>query len=315
MEKKPEISVIICSVNPERYEKTVSNIRETIGLEAEFIRIDNKKEQWPISKAYNEGARRASSDCFLFIHEDVLFENRGWGVDMVAKLHEKRCGVIGFIGTPYRLGALAGWNEYGDDCYGHLMYIAKGRRLYWHNEPWPEGQTKPNLFVPVLVVDGLSMAVPRSVWEEVPFDETTIRGFHAYDIDYCLDVAAKGYQSYVYMKADVCHYSNGNMDDRWVKITLEMTEGKWKDRVPMAVGGKLPENWEEIMARADYDFAFKALRGQASKETAKEVLRHYREKCRTSAAHRRHLFVLNWQYMLTHLLGHRHCKTPSHKKC
>ena len=59
------LSIIICSVSPERLEQVTRNIHDTIGVDYEIIAIDNREKQWPIARAYNEGASRAHYP-FLF---------------------------------------------------------------------------------------------------------------------------------------------------------------------------------------------------------------------------------------------------------
>lgn len=48
------LSIIICSVSPERLEQVTRNIHDTIGVDYEIIAIDNREKQWPIARAYNE---------------------------------------------------------------------------------------------------------------------------------------------------------------------------------------------------------------------------------------------------------------------
>ena len=45
------LSIIICSVSPERLEQVTRNIHDTIGVDYEIISIDNRKKQWPIARA------------------------------------------------------------------------------------------------------------------------------------------------------------------------------------------------------------------------------------------------------------------------
>ena len=58
---QPVFSVVICSVNQEKYNLCRDNIAATIGVDAEFIRVNNAAAKWPISKAYNNGAAVAST--------------------------------------------------------------------------------------------------------------------------------------------------------------------------------------------------------------------------------------------------------------
>lgn len=294
---KPVFSVVICSVNKEKYNLCRDNIAATIGVDAEFVRVDNAAAKWPISKAYNNGASVASAPNVLFIHEDVLFENSGWGTAMARKLAEPETGVIGFIGVPFRLGAYAGWNECSELVSGHIYYIMDGQRICWHQEPWADGKLTGGEFAPVLVVDGLGFAVRRDVWQEHPFDEVALDAFHCYDIDFCMQVALT-HRNYVYLKADITHFSNGNMDSRWVEQTLRLSEGKWKEMMPMCVPGLEPANPERIMARADYDFLFKAVRGRANRNQAARILRHFIKQSLHSKAYRRKLASAIWQVLI-----------------
>ena len=50
------LSIIICSISPERLQAVKRNIQHSIGVEHEFIIIDNREKKWPIAKAYNYGA-------------------------------------------------------------------------------------------------------------------------------------------------------------------------------------------------------------------------------------------------------------------
>ena len=54
------LSIIICSIKENLFQLVSQNIEETIGaISYEIIRIDNLKEQLPITQAYNKGAEKA----------------------------------------------------------------------------------------------------------------------------------------------------------------------------------------------------------------------------------------------------------------
>lgn len=293
----PIFSVVICSVDFERYMFCRDNIISTIGVSIEFVRINNKEAKWPIAKAYNNGAKVATAPNLLFIHEDVMFESSNWGVEISNKLADTTTGVIGFIGSPFRLGSYSGWCEHEEHAFGHMYYIKNGERIGWHKEPWQENGTIGESFAPVLVVDGLGFAVRKNIWEISPFDESMLDSFHCYDIDFCLQIALK-YRNYVYLKADITHFSNGNMDYRWIEQTLKMTDGKWSKMLPMCVPGFEPKNSKKIEARADYSFTFKAIRGRATKQQAVYILKKYVKKAIRSKLHRKNLFTILWQFVI-----------------
>ena len=93
------ISIIICSINPERCEKLLKNISETIGIDYETIVFDNRKEDWGICRVYNYCAEKAKYPFLCFAHEDILIGTKNWGktiIDFIAKTPD--CGVVGFAG-------------------------------------------------------------------------------------------------------------------------------------------------------------------------------------------------------------------------
>ena len=73
------ISIVICSISPERLQQVIQNIQDTIGVEYEIIAINNREKCWPIARAYNEGARKARYSNLFFVHEDVKFHSQNWG--------------------------------------------------------------------------------------------------------------------------------------------------------------------------------------------------------------------------------------------
>lgn len=299
----PEASVIICSVNPDLRRECIESIKQTIGVRAEFVIIDNRIENMPIAKAYNLAASRAESPALLFLHEDLVFYNEGWGRSLVGKLKENATGAVGFIGTDFRPDCYSGWNCGGSDYIGHITYINKGRRLSFHNEPWTEGKKRGDMFYPALLCDGLGICVSRRVWEEIPFDEVALTGFHCYDIDYCLSVARR-YRNYIYMGADVCHFSNGSLNDAWAEATLRLSDTKWSQWLPMAVPGCMPEDVAQKGAMASYNFAFTLIRDvNISREVAAKVYRAYKQRARYQPELRRYLKTLRWQWLIKRVWG------------
>ena len=82
------LSIIICSISPERLQEISQNIHATIGVEHEIIAIDNREKCWSIARAYNEGARQARYPYLFFVHEDVKFHSQDWGTVVAEKLAE-----------------------------------------------------------------------------------------------------------------------------------------------------------------------------------------------------------------------------------
>ena len=229
------LSIIICSVLPERLRKISQNIDETIGVEYEIVTIDNREKCWSIARAYNEGARQAKYPNLFFVHEDVMFHSRNWGVIIENKLREPDCGVIGFAGSKVKLKCYSGWfhnNEW--ECT--FLYQKKGNKTKLE---------ACNVFLEcpfeeVVTLDGLGLFVRKEVWNLYPFDEKLLIGFHCYDLDFSLQIAAsKQYKNYVCCSHEVLveHFSTGTYDQNWYRDTIRLHNLKWNKILPMKVHG------------------------------------------------------------------------------
>lgn len=238
------------------------NVDETIGVEYEMVAVDNRQLGWPIARVYNEGARRASGRCLLFVHEDVVFHQQDWGRALIGRLASPDCGVIGFAGSKVKLDVYSGWwqNHAGWDCCSYIqngVRCVQGGRLQ-------EGVLS---FEPVVTLDGFALLVRREVWEEFPFDEDVLKGFHCYDLDFTLAVGRK-YTNYVCGGIAVEHLSSGNLDGRWYETTVQLHDTKWKPLLPVRTADV---RWTEEERRRtsedlSYRFLHNALRSSYSRK-------------------------------------------------
>lgn len=256
-------SIIICSISPERLSQLKANIQKTIGVEHEIIAFDNREKRYPIARVYNEGARQARYPYLFFVHEDVLFHSENWGEVIAGKLKEPDCGVIGFVGSKMKLKVYSGWMQSGEDRCGFLY-----QRVGKNAEFCAFNVLLEHPFEEVITVDGLGMFVRKQLWEKYPFDEKMLTGFHCYDLDFSLQIAAtKQYKNYICTSPKVLieHFSLGNFDCQWVENTIRMHKQKWNAFLPLKVPGykisksqekKLTErcfsNFMRHMLKSDY---------------------------------------------------------------
>lgn len=218
------ISVITCSINPEKLEGLRRNLTETIGeVPFELIAIDNRKSPKSIAAAYNEGASKAIYPYLLFIHEDAGFVDKDWTGEIVKKLSEQDCGVIGFAGSQLMLNAPGGWNVMPKWCVWYLMENGSLNRI--------NTDERTPAFKEVVAVDGFAMFVRKEVWVRYPFDENAIRGFHCYDVDFSLSVGID-YKNYVCTNILLYHDSEGNFGEAWVQETRRVYKEKWNKVLP-----------------------------------------------------------------------------------
>lgn len=229
------LSIIICSISPDRLSALKQNLEATVGLEYEIIAVDNRVQKWPIAKAYNYAARLAKYPYLFFVHEDVKFHSFGWGEVIINKLMEPDCGVIGFAGSKVKLKTYSGWGQNYDWVCSYLYQRAHGVTFFdvhnaFLNVPFQE----------VVVLDGLGMFVRKDVWACYPFDEVMLTGFHCYDIDFSLQIAAsRKFRNYVCStnKVLIEHFSLGNINASWFEDTIRLHKSKWNRILPIQVDG------------------------------------------------------------------------------
>lgn len=260
------LSIIICSVSPENAERTKANIEKTINLEHEFIIVDNRIHKWSITKAYNVGAEQAIYPYLLFVHEDVLFKNQNWGEFIIGKLQEPDCGAIGYAGSMVMLDCYSGWPQSGE---WDVMLLFQGSK----NAPSVLAASNVSPDVPfreVVNLDGLGIFVRKEVWEEFRFDDENVTGFHCYDIDFSIRIAAsKKYKNYVCCSLDamVEHLSQGNYNQSWYADTIRLHDTKWKKLLPLYAEGQEPDSKYAAAKREKLDHYFlKKLQKKGYKE-------------------------------------------------
>jgi len=227
------ISIIICSINPERCKRTLLDISKNIGIEYETIVFDNREYNWGICKVYNYCAQNAVSPYLCFMHEDAYVDTKNWGkiiVDFIEKTPD--CGVIGISG--------------GLEAKKNFCFLWSGERIMniydgylgenseyikfnfkYHNYINP----KNKIYAQVLCVDGVFMSVKKNVWSEIQFDEKLYTGFHFYDNDFSFAVA-QNYKNYVLLNIDIFHDSPGSINNEYIE-NMFVFQNKWHNKLPL----------------------------------------------------------------------------------
>ncbi len=229
------LSIIVCSRNSSKLAELSNNIAETIGygIEYEIIPIHNHTKPRPIAEAYNQGASQAQYPYLLFIHEDAGFITNDWLPIIEKKLAEPDCGIIGFAGSKIMFNIPGGWGM--DPKWMVVNVFECGVNIKINSDPRVA-------FTEVVTLDGYAMFVRRDVWQNNPFDEKLLRGFHCYDVDFSLQVS-RGYKNYVCNSIESYHNSKGNFDKEWLKQTLQIYDEKWCKILPRTTSDlNIPDN-------------------------------------------------------------------------
>lgn len=214
------ISVIVCSIDEESFNKLSISIKETIGLKYEIIKIQNGIEDLSLTEAYNKGAKSAKFEFLVFIHEDIIFNTRNWGVNLKKYFSELDSpGVLGVAGSSYLPISPSDW-WLNFNIYLNVNLLSNVKRgVLGKGKIKQLGEQVPK---PVFLLDGLFLAMKLSVWKEIPFDESLV-GFHGYDTSICLRVSQK-YQNYFVPGILMEHFSAGYPNEIWLINTIKAKE-------------------------------------------------------------------------------------------
>lgn len=245
MEEKEGLSVVICSIDPNKSREVAENIKRTSGVDCEFIIIDNRERGLSISQAYNEGASKAKYDYLLFSHEDIEWLCASWAPELIKKLKDPSTGVIGMAGSDVRLNVPSphGWcSILGREITNYICYQRYNIKAFRGVTNWllvRQGDEESKPFKQVVTLDGMTMFVRKNVWEKHPFDEKMITGFHAYDIDFSLVIHAAGFKNYIYTDREIffLHKSWGSFNLDWYETSLRFHNEKWTHMLPAYTEG------------------------------------------------------------------------------
>lgn len=224
------ISLIICSRNVELFKIFEQNVKETIGVPFEMVRIDNSSNQHSICSAYNKGAEKAKYNNLCFVHEDVIFRTNNWG--QIALTEAEKFDLLGVAGSSYKSKNISGWaSGSGKLDYGNVYHTKKNGEIshYYKNDT-------AITIAPCVVVDGLWLFCNKAVWRDVKFDEINLTGFHFYDVDFSLRCSLL-HTVAVTFSIDILHNSLGHFNTQWLKAALQWHKVNSK-KLPQFIGEK-----------------------------------------------------------------------------
>lgn len=228
-----KITVIVCSRQQNPNPDLIKNIEETIGFDFQLIFIDNSENNYSIFQAYNKGIEKSSGEILCFLHEDVLLHTKNWGRILKKLFSEnKDLGVIGIAGSKLKTRMPSAWW----DCpqpyrsVNILQHIKENTKEHW------EYGFKNNE-EEVVVIDGVFMAARKDAG--ITFNED-LKGFHNYDLSYCLDYIRRGYKIMVTNRILIEHFSMGSLNRLWYESSLEFHRSYITD-LPLRIGG-IPED-------------------------------------------------------------------------
>jgi len=236
------LSVIVSSINEKLFQQLCENIQQTAGVVFEIIKVEKDENHLGICHAYNYGAAKAQYPYLLFLHEDVAFVTKNWGVNLIDHFKtSSEIGLIGLAGNICKMRMSCTWPQ------SNIKNTEAKRVNIIQHFKYKEGESiavrvNPDNVArsPVVTLDGVFLATTKDVWLHNRFDETLLKGFHGYDLDYCLQV---GLTKKIFVVYDILieHFSDGNCDVNCMKEYFKVHR-KWKQHLPVTVNGY---QWDE----------------------------------------------------------------------
>jgi glycosyltransferase involved in cell wall biosynthesis len=229
------ISIIICSANANDLNLVSRNIENTVGVPHEIISFDNSDGKKGICELYNLGKKMSKFDILCFMHEDIRIDTQNWGQKVLDKFHaNNQIGVVGVAGGGYKSLTPSGWYclDYNSmDRY--FQNLLQGFKLDDKDELHAYHNPYNQVLSEVVCVDGLWFCARKEILDEKPFDEELLKGFHGYDIDFCLNLYGK-YKIVVTYDVLMKHASEGNFNKSWLDEMLKVHR-KWSRSLPLTI--------------------------------------------------------------------------------
>ena len=222
------VSIVCSSINPDKkYEK---EILKKIGLkDVEFLHYENKGE-YSLTELYEKGLAESQNDIVLFIHDDLIMNTNNWGRNLVSHFNETDYGILGIAGTT-NLTETGTWWTNQNEMVGIVNHKHKGKTF-----PSEYSANLNKEIIKTVLVDGLFFAVSKS---RLKYDfDTTIKGFHFYDVDFSFGNHLNGCNVGVIFDIRVTHLSIGQTNEKWEenkKIFID----KWASNLPTSIVGEI----------------------------------------------------------------------------
>lgn len=229
------ISVIVCSRSDLTLDAHYRNVKRTVGVEFEYIRLDGSAGSRGICNAYNEGVASAKGDILVFAHDDVFVTAPGWGEILASKFsRDPSLGLIGVAGTQHLFNGREIWTAAGMPYLrGRVLHALDNSRQSFLTVFSSETRDDE-----VVAVDGLFFAVPRSMFDRVRFDEETFEKFHFHDMDICMQIR-QTHKLIVTCDILVKHLSVCHTNAAWFEAA-ERFLLKYHDLLPVSCANRPP---------------------------------------------------------------------------
>jgi GT2 family glycosyltransferase len=202
------VSIIICSINAQRYSAICDNLRGLFGNEPhEFIGIHDARS---MAEGYSRGIRASRGDNIIVCHDDIEILSPDFCTRLMPRISQY--DLLGVAGSTRLAGAR--WSTAGPPhLFGQVTHFLPAENVYVVSIWSSLVRCVPHM----RVMDGLFLAGKRKLFESIGFDEQTFGGFHLYDLDFTLRASQAGFNLAVCNDFCVIHSSEGAYEDQWAE--------------------------------------------------------------------------------------------------
>ena len=203
-----QISVIVCSITPAKFERVSANYRQLLACTPhEIIGIHDARS---MCEGYQRGLTRARGDLLLFSHDDVAVLAPDFADRLRNRLVDHE--LVGVVGSTQLSGE--GWiYSRWPHMHGQIgMPAVTGAPASTTVTAFRmRGPATPN----VQVMDGLFFACTRDLAESTGFDADTFDGWHLYDFDFSYRAWRAGRRTAICHDFLAVHASPGGFGNDW----------------------------------------------------------------------------------------------------
>ena len=180
-----------------------------------------------LSETYNEIISESKYDIIVLCHDDIEFDSKNWGEKLLKNFRKNpEYGILGLAGSKY-LDTSSQWWKVPQTMFGIVNHKHEGKK-------WTSTYSK-NInenIEEVALVDGLFIALDKTKIVH-KFDET-IKGFHFYDLGFCVPNHLDDVGVGVMFNIRVTHLSIGQTNQQWENNRIEFSE-KYKSSLPIDI--------------------------------------------------------------------------------
>jgi glycosyltransferase involved in cell wall biosynthesis len=206
MNKNDTVSIVIPT--RKKNENYVSHVIKAFNNSNNQLIVYENDKQFSLSELYNKGLDESTNDIVVFMHDDLIIETP----DVTPKIFHlfkknSEHGIIGLAGTNHLKSGM--WWEDRQSMYGMVGHEANGQKYLSVYNPERFNEKVKD----VIIVDGLFMMVHKQRIKN-RFNEN-FKGFHFYDLPFCMDNYKSGVKIGVTTKIRVTHKSVGVTNNEW----------------------------------------------------------------------------------------------------